>query len=60
MLLYPSEVWTDRVSRMEGAAMKVSIERLRQKHGAVGYIFLWILGVPASILFVIFLMRGCT
>jgi hypothetical protein len=27
--------------------------------GAIGYIFMWLLGVPASILFVIFLLRGC-
>jgi hypothetical protein len=28
--------------------------------GAIGYIVAWLLGVPASILFIIFLMRGCT
>jgi hypothetical protein len=28
--------------------------------GAVGYILAWLLGVPATVLFVIFLMRGCT
>ena len=28
--------------------------------GAIGYIVGWLLGVPASILFIIFLMRGCT
>ena len=27
--------------------------------GAVGYILLWLLGVPASLLFLIFLVRGC-
>ena len=27
--------------------------------GAVGYIAAWLLGVPASVLFVIFLLRGC-
>jgi hypothetical protein len=30
------------------------------ERGAIGYIILWLLGVPASILFVIFLLRGCT
>ena len=40
--------------------MKASIERLRQENGAVGYILLWALGVPASVLFIIFLMRCCT
>ena len=27
--------------------------------GAIGYIALWFLGVPAGLLFVIFLLRGC-
>ncbi len=30
------------------------------EEGAIGYIAAWILGVPASVLFIIFLMRGCT
>ena len=28
--------------------------------GAAGYIFLWLLGIPIPILFVIFLLRGCS
>jgi len=31
-----------------------------EDQGAVGYILMWLLGVPASLLFVIFLLRGCT
>jgi uncharacterized protein YjbJ (UPF0337 family) len=27
--------------------------------GAIGYIALWLMGVPAGLLFLIFLMRGC-
>ena len=27
--------------------------------GAAGYILAWFLGVPASVLFIIFLLRGC-
>jgi hypothetical protein len=35
-------------------------ERLRDKQeGAVGYVVAWLLGVPASVLFLIFIMRGC-
>jgi hypothetical protein len=35
-------------------------QRLHEKQeGAIGYIFMWLLGVPASVLFVIFLLRGC-
>jgi hypothetical protein len=32
---------------------------MKSETGAIGYILLWIMGVPASILFVIFLLRGC-
>jgi len=35
-------------------------ELFRQQEGAIGYILLWLMGVPASILFLIFLVRGCT
>jgi hypothetical protein len=31
----------------------------RFERGAVGYIILWALGVPGTILFLIFLLRGC-
>ena len=31
-----------------------------EDRGAIGYMVLWLLGVPASVLFVIFLLRGCT
>src|SRR6267154_4172258 len=35
-------------------------ERLYQKQeGAMGYILLWLMGVPATLLFGIFLLRGC-
>ena len=33
--------------------------RYQQETGAMGYILLWFMGVPASLLFVIFLLRGC-
>jgi hypothetical protein len=32
----------------------------RDEEGAIGYIAAWLLGIPASVLFIIFLMRGCT
>lgn len=28
--------------------------------GAAGYILLWLLGVPIPVLFIIFLLRGCS
>lgn len=33
--------------------------RLKEK-GAMGYILLWLLGIPIPVLFIIFLLRGCT
>jgi hypothetical protein len=31
-----------------------------QTAGATGYILLWLLGIPLPLLFLIFLLRGCT
>ncbi len=40
------------------------MEKLQQwrhrQEGKLGYILLWALGVPIPVLFVIFLLRGCT
>jgi hypothetical protein len=36
---------------------------LRKRHGQegkIGYIILWLMGVPASLLIIIFLLRGCS
>lgn len=30
------------------------------RQGKIGYIILWLLGVPIPILFLLFLIRGCT
>jgi hypothetical protein len=32
---------------------------IADEEGAIGYIAAWLLGIPASVLFVIFLLRGC-
>jgi hypothetical protein len=44
-----------------------TVMRLRQylnlrqdDEGAIGYVLLWAMGVPASLLFLIFIMRGCS
>jgi len=31
-----------------------------KQKGGIGYILLWILGVPIPVLLLIFLVRGCT
>ena len=32
----------------------------RGEKGAIGYVLLWLLGVPIPVLLIIFLLRGCT
>ena len=31
-----------------------------EEKGATGYILLWLIGIPIPILFLFFLLRGCT
>jgi hypothetical protein len=33
---------------------------LKHQQGKVGWILLWLLGVPIPVLLVLFLIRGCT
>ena len=32
---------------------------MNKEKGAIGYILMWAMGVPATLLFMIFLLRGC-
>jgi len=42
-----------------GIEMKTVKERYESAEGAIGYAVLWFMGVPASVLFAIFILRGC-
>jgi len=44
---------------VRGVMTKRLTDLYRKEEGAVGYMLLWAMGVPASLLFVIFLLRGC-
>lgn len=35
-------------------------ERFHDQMGAIGYLLLWLLGIPIPILILIFVIRGCT
>lgn len=35
-------------------------QKIESKSGKVGWVVLWLLGVPIPILFLLFLIRGCT
>ena len=37
-----------------------ALKGLSTQSGKVGWILLWALGVPIPVLFVLFLLRGCT
>jgi hypothetical protein len=37
-----------------------NLKIFRNQMGKIGYILLWLLGVPIPILIVIYLVRGCT
>ena len=39
-------------------ALQASLQRMQS--GKIGYILLWLLGVPIPILLIIYLLRGCT
>jgi len=47
--------------RREGRSFQWhGIKSLRDQSGKLGWILLWALGVPIPVLFVLFLLRGCT
>jgi hypothetical protein len=35
------------------------MRKLTDRSGKIGYILMWLLGIPIPILLVIFLLRGC-
>jgi hypothetical protein len=35
-------------------------QKLARQEGKIGWILLWLLGVPIPVLLVLFLLRGCT
>ena len=46
-----------------GDDVKKRLENLRSKanqHGGMGYVLLWLLGVPIPVLILISLLRGCS
>jgi len=35
-------------------------DQKRSEEGRIGWIILWLIGIPIPILFLLFLLRGCT
>jgi hypothetical protein len=46
--------------RVKETIMKRYLPSLQRQAGKLGYILLWALGVPIPVLFIIYLLRGCT
>jgi hypothetical protein len=36
------------------------MQMLKNQKGAIGWILLWLIGIPVPILVLLFLVRGCT
>jgi hypothetical protein len=36
------------------------MNKLKNQKGAIGWILLWLLGIPIPVLLLFFLVRGCT
>ncbi|MBL0011736.1 MAG: hypothetical protein IPP22_13675 [Nitrosomonas sp.] len=47
-----------RLTKGVGSLRNISALKKRQE-GKIGYILLWLIGVPIPILFFIYLLRGC-
>jgi hypothetical protein len=56
--------WAQRLLYLQGVNhlnLEARMARLRRyQEGKAGWILLWLLGVPIPVLFVLFLLRGCT
>ena len=49
-------------NQTEEYTLKKNLRRslgLNKQHGGIGYVLLWLLGVPIPVLIVIALLRGC-
>ena len=42
------------------AARAAAVATRRRERGKIGYVLLWLIGVPIPVLFLIYLLRGCT
>lgn len=54
----PKDHYFNRLTRRAGS-LRVAKAFKRQQEGKIGYILLWLLGVPIPLLLLIFLLRGC-
>jgi hypothetical protein len=46
--------------RTDASRSHAPVTSLKRQAGKLGWIFLWLIGVPIPVLLVLFLLRGCT
>jgi hypothetical protein len=49
----------NRTTTLYSSRWRVSMN-LKSESGRIGYILLWLLGVPIPILLILYVLRGCT
>jgi hypothetical protein len=53
-------VWHSLIfTTTKGENMRLTINR-KLEEGKVGWVFLWLIGIPIPVLLILFLLRGCT
>jgi hypothetical protein len=55
---FNEEAW--HITCVSSNAKEGSMKILRNQQGAIGWVLLWLLGIPIPILLILFLVRGCT
>ena len=53
-------VFTSRSGRCGCTCMNSNTQSSDPRAGKVGWLLLWLLGIPIPILLILFVMRGCT
>jgi hypothetical protein len=48
------------MSRIADRLQYHPIASLRRQQGKLGWLFLWLIGIPIPVLLVLYLLRGCT
>jgi hypothetical protein len=54
-----AEIRSEKKEKIKNGKKMKFAEKIKEA-GAMGYILLWLLGIPIPILLIIFLLRGCT
>jgi hypothetical protein len=45
---------------LDASASRGRVVNAKHQSGKIGYILLWLVGIPIPVLFAIYLLRGCT